>query len=91
MESTLASLNRLNRSLESVTAVGNEFGSVEALWSTFETVMGADAHGNKREEEPQDEGREEEGEEDETIRMKEESAQAEEEGRWKSESTSSRR
>ena len=24
--------------------MGNEFGSVEALWSTFETVMGHDAN-----------------------------------------------
>jgi len=40
MDSVLTNLNRLNRSLESIIAVGNEFGSVEALWSTFEGVMG---------------------------------------------------
>ena len=40
MDSVLTSLNRLNRSLEAIIAVGNEFGSVEALWSTFEGVMG---------------------------------------------------
>jgi DASH complex subunit DAD1 len=40
MDSVLVNLNQLNRSLESVIAVGNEFGSVEALWSIFETVMG---------------------------------------------------
>jgi DASH complex subunit DAD1 len=40
MDSVLTNLNRLNRSLEAVIAVGNEFGSVEALWSTFETYMG---------------------------------------------------
>lgn len=33
-------MNKLNRSLEGVIAVGNEFGSVEALWSQFENVMG---------------------------------------------------
>jgi DASH complex subunit DAD1 len=42
MDSVLVNLNQLNRSLESVIAVGNEFGSVEALWSIFETVMGPD-------------------------------------------------
>jgi DASH complex subunit DAD1 len=41
----LTNLNRLNRSLEGVIAVGNEFGSVEALWSTFEGVMGDSAGG----------------------------------------------
>jgi DASH complex subunit DAD1 len=40
MDSVLTNLNRLNRSLEAIIAVGNEFGSVEALWSTFEGVMG---------------------------------------------------
>ncbi|PHH53705.1 hypothetical protein CFIMG_008117RA00001 [Ceratocystis fimbriata CBS 114723] len=38
----LANLNNLNRSLEAVIAVGNEFSSVEALWSQFEGVMGKD-------------------------------------------------
>ncbi|KAF4123858.1 DASH complex subunit DAD1 [Geosmithia morbida] len=38
-EHVLASINKLNRSLESVVAVGNEFSSVEALWSQFENVM----------------------------------------------------
>jgi len=40
MDSVLTNLNRLNRSLEAVIAVGNEFGNVEALWSTFEKYMG---------------------------------------------------
>jgi DASH complex subunit DAD1 len=40
MDSVLTNLNRLNRSLEAIIAVGNEFSSVEALWSTFEGVMG---------------------------------------------------
>jgi len=30
----------LNRRLEETTAVGNEFASIEALWSQFENVMG---------------------------------------------------
>ncbi|KAI0181597.1 DASH complex subunit Dad1-domain-containing protein [Hypoxylon sp. FL1284] len=38
-EHVLANINKLNRSLEAVTAVGNEFSSVEALWSQFEGVM----------------------------------------------------
>ncbi|KAK3680459.1 DASH complex subunit Dad1-domain-containing protein, partial [Podospora appendiculata] len=41
-EYVLANINKLNRSLEAVIAVGNEFSSVEALWSQFENVMGKD-------------------------------------------------
>ncbi|KAJ5051721.1 uncharacterized protein L3040_001494 [Drepanopeziza brunnea f. sp. 'multigermtubi'] len=41
-EHVLANINKLNRSLEGVIAVGNEFGSVEALWSQFENVMAKD-------------------------------------------------
>jgi DASH complex subunit DAD1 len=53
LDSVLTNLNRLNRSLEAVIAVGNEFSSVEALWSTFEGVMGdqqisANAEGGDR-------------------------------------------
>ena len=39
LENVLQSINKLNRSLEGVIAVGNEFGAVEALWSQFEGVM----------------------------------------------------
>ncbi|KAK4453065.1 putative dash complex subunit dad1 protein [Podospora aff. communis PSN243] len=39
-EHVLANINKLNRSLEAVITVGNEFSSVEALWSQFENVMG---------------------------------------------------
>ncbi|KAJ5101983.1 hypothetical protein NUU61_004205 [Penicillium alfredii] len=39
MEGVLQNINRLNRNLESIIAVGNEFGSVEALWSQFENFM----------------------------------------------------
>lgn len=42
-EHVLASINKLNRNLEAVITVGNEFSSVEALWSTFENVMGKPA------------------------------------------------
>ncbi|KAI1471264.1 DASH complex subunit Dad1-domain-containing protein [Daldinia caldariorum] len=41
-EHVLANINKLNRSLEAVVAVGNEFSSVEALWSQFEGVMAKD-------------------------------------------------
>lgn len=41
LDTLLTQLNRLNRGLESVIAVGNEFSSVEALWSQFEGVMGS--------------------------------------------------
>ncbi|KAI9662714.1 MAG: hypothetical protein M1831_002757 [Alyxoria varia] len=42
MEQVLQNLNKLNRSLEGVIAVGNEFTSVEALWSHFENIMAKD-------------------------------------------------
>ncbi|KAM0669366.1 hypothetical protein ACQRIT_004418 [Beauveria bassiana] len=41
-EQVLGNINKLNRSLESIIAVGNEFSSVETLWSQFENVMGKD-------------------------------------------------
>ncbi|KAM0564513.1 hypothetical protein ACHAPJ_000727 [Fusarium lateritium] len=44
-EHVLANINKLNRSLEAVIAVGNEFSSVEALWSQFENVMDKDTKG----------------------------------------------
>ncbi|KAM0257856.1 hypothetical protein ACHAQJ_004160 [Trichoderma viride] len=46
-EQVLSSINKLNRSLEAVIAVGNEFSSVEALWSQFENVMAKDEDSNK--------------------------------------------
>ncbi|KAK0944163.1 Dolichyl-diphosphooligosaccharide-protein glycosyltransferase subunit dad1 [Friedmanniomyces endolithicus] len=39
LERVLQNINKLNRSLEGVIAVGNEFGQVEGLWSQFENVM----------------------------------------------------
>ncbi|CAK7265997.1 Dolichyl-diphosphooligosaccharide-protein glycosyltransferase subunit dad1 [Sporothrix epigloea] len=38
-EQVLANMNKLNRSLEAVVTVGNEFSAIEALWSQFEGVM----------------------------------------------------
>jgi len=49
LEQVLAQINALNRSLEGIIEIGNEFSSVEALWSQFETVMG-------REDEPPAQG-----------------------------------
>ncbi|OQU99647.1 hypothetical protein CLAIMM_05254 [Cladophialophora immunda] len=43
LEQVLAQMNALNRSLEGIIEIGNEFSSVEALWSQFETVMGRSA------------------------------------------------
>ncbi|KKZ67167.1 hypothetical protein EMCG_07148 [[Emmonsia] crescens] len=54
LEQVLQNINRLNRNLESVITVGNEFSSVEALWSQFETVMGAN---NEHEHEHENEGK----------------------------------
>lgn len=44
-EQVLANINKLNRNLEAVITVGNEFSSVEALWSTFENVMAKEEGG----------------------------------------------
>ena len=62
LENVLQNINKLNRSLEGVMAVGNEFGSVEALWSQFEGVMSA--KGGDGEEEEEEEEAEEDGEEE---------------------------
>ncbi|KAI9808098.1 MAG: hypothetical protein M1825_004555 [Sarcosagium campestre] len=68
MEHVLQNLNKLNRSLEGVIAVGNEFGSVEALWSQFEGVMGNHVPGEEGEEADDDDDYEnnedDEGDED---------------------------
>ncbi|KAG0646056.1 Outer kinetochore DAD1 [Hyphodiscus hymeniophilus] len=64
-EHVLANINKLNRSLEGVIAVGNEFSSVEALWSQFENVMAKDPDvetGEKSNEEEGEEGREDDTE-----------------------------
>ncbi|KAF2423639.1 hypothetical protein EJ08DRAFT_737327 [Tothia fuscella] len=52
LDTTLHQLNRLNRSLESLTAVGNEFSSVEALWTQFEGVMGSAAQQQQQNADP---------------------------------------
>ena len=46
--------------------VGNEFSSVEALWSQFENFMGKDGDGEAGEEEKREERGQEEGEADNT-------------------------
>ncbi|XP_044724501.1 DASH complex subunit dad1 domain-containing protein [Hirsutella rhossiliensis] len=55
-EHVLANINKLNRSLEAVVAVGNEFSSVEALWSQFENVMAKDDEAANKSEQQQDGG-----------------------------------
>ncbi|KAF2703215.1 hypothetical protein K504DRAFT_356610, partial [Pleomassaria siparia CBS 279.74] len=47
LEKVLQNLNKLNRSLEEVIGVGNEFSPVEALWSQFENVMAKDPAENE--------------------------------------------
>ncbi|PMD18762.1 hypothetical protein NA56DRAFT_647644 [Hyaloscypha hepaticicola] len=63
-EHVLANINKLNRAMEGVIAVGNEFSSVEALWSQFENVMAKDpdAEGEGQHAEEGDELRDEETE-----------------------------
>ncbi|KAI5207402.1 hypothetical protein E4T39_02046 [Aureobasidium subglaciale] len=51
LEQVLQNMNTLNRSLESVIAVGNEFGQVEGLWSMFENVMAQQQQQNTTQEE----------------------------------------
>ncbi|KAH8425178.1 DASH complex subunit DAD1 [Aspergillus melleus] len=68
MEQVLQNINRLNRNLESIISVGNEFGSVEALWSQFENFMAKPEQeaesGTKQKEHHQDEGQSEVHEQD---------------------------
>ncbi|EXJ72106.1 uncharacterized protein A1O5_04610 [Cladophialophora psammophila CBS 110553] len=47
LEQVLTQMNALNRSLEGIIEIGNEFSSVEALWSQFETVMGRSPAGDE--------------------------------------------
>lgn len=61
LENVLQNINKLNRSLEGVIAVGNEFGSVEALWSQFEGVMSAKGGDDCEEEEEDGKKKEEVG------------------------------
>jgi DASH complex subunit DAD1 len=51
MDSVIANLNRLNRAMDPILVIGSDLSSIEALWSTFEAVMGdGHNHGNKEEE-----------------------------------------
>ncbi|KAF9739385.1 hypothetical protein PMIN06_008232 [Paraphaeosphaeria minitans] len=58
LNNALHNLNALNRSLEEVIQVGNEFAPVESLWSHFESVMGDQG---QEEKEAKREGEAEEG------------------------------
>lgn len=46
LEQVLSQINALNRGLEGIIEIGNEFASVEALWSQFEGVMSGPAAQN---------------------------------------------
>ncbi|KAF2829165.1 hypothetical protein CC86DRAFT_403816 [Ophiobolus disseminans] len=63
LELVLQNINKLNRSIEEVTQVGNEFAPVESLWSHFENVMAKDP--NESHEGTQEGATEHEGEETE--------------------------
>ncbi|KAK0670896.1 putative DASH complex subunit DAD1 [Cercophora samala] len=84
-EHVLANINKLNRSLEAVIAVGNEFSSVEALWSTFENVMAKEEEeedaegGGQQGQDERHEGEEEEVDEMEGVEHDEEESRYEEE------------
>ncbi|KAL8868189.1 MAG: hypothetical protein Q9174_005152 [Haloplaca sp. 1 TL-2023] len=62
MEQVLQNINKLNRNLEGVIAVGNEFGAVEALWSQFENVMAEQPGEGEDQKTAANEGEEQEGE-----------------------------
>ncbi|KKP01224.1 hypothetical protein THAR02_06662 [Trichoderma harzianum] len=49
-----------------IAEVGNEFSSVEALWSQFENVMGKDEEANKQTEQ-QDAAKHNDNDDDETM------------------------
>ena len=72
LETVLQQINSLNRSLEGIIEIGNEFASVEALWSQFESVMGRTAMNGEGEgdggedQEDGDEGENEDGGEGDT-------------------------
>jgi DASH complex subunit DAD1 len=67
LELVLQNINKLNRSLEEVTQVGNEFAPVESLWSHFENVM-AKEPSETQEGAAENEGEGETGMEDEQDR-----------------------
>lgn len=67
LENVLQNINKLNRSLEGVIAVGNEFGSVEALWSQFEGVMSAKGGDGEEEDGKKEEGGEGRGGEGKAV------------------------
>ncbi|KAK8862760.1 DASH complex subunit Dad1-domain-containing protein [Apiospora arundinis] len=72
-EHVLANINKLNRSLEAVIAVGHEFSSVEALWSQFEGVMAKEPEQQPTaNEEERDETKHEEGDTEHGHNVKEE-------------------
>ncbi|KAK8094936.1 DASH complex subunit Dad1-domain-containing protein [Apiospora hydei] len=76
-EHVLANINKLNRSLEAVIAVGHEFSSVEALWSQFEGVMAKEPEqpataANNGDETMGDQTKQEDEDDDITARVKEE-------------------
>jgi DASH complex subunit DAD1 len=61
MDSVLTNLNRLNRAMEPILVIGNEFSNVEALWSTFEGYMGDGANAREEDQTPE-KGKKREGE-----------------------------
>ncbi|KAF2026420.1 hypothetical protein EK21DRAFT_74295 [Setomelanomma holmii] len=67
LELVLQNINKLNRSLEEVTQVGNEFAPVESLWSHFENVMAKDP--NETQEGAQEGTTEHEGDETEVTEV----------------------
>ncbi|PVI02518.1 hypothetical protein DM02DRAFT_303907 [Periconia macrospinosa] len=56
LEHVLVNINRLNRSMEELIQVGNEFAPVESLWSHFESVMGNQGHSSSSQQQQGQEG-----------------------------------
>lgn len=54
LEHVLSSMNQLNRSLENVISVGQEFESVGDLWTNFSSAVQRDVVKQQKEEEKED-------------------------------------
>ncbi|EGO56967.1 hypothetical protein NEUTE1DRAFT_147474 [Neurospora tetrasperma FGSC 2508] len=87
-EHVLANINKLNRSLEAVITVGNEFSSVEALWSQFENVMAKDpSEAQGQQQQQQQQGQQQQAEQGTTTARQEHGQTRGEEGRQEEDDT----
>ncbi|EAA27616.1 hypothetical protein GE21DRAFT_2853 [Neurospora crassa] len=86
-EHVLANINKLNRSLEAVITVGNEFSSVEALWSQFENVMAKDPSETQGQQQQQQQGQQQQAEQGTATARQEHGQRRGQEGRQEEDDT----